>query len=70
VFLFQTTAGTEGGIFHRCQIVLDLDAAQVRFKQKQELRKKITDNGGIVSYIITKKVHVIIITSRIMRNMG
>ena len=47
---------TGGGIFRGCQIVLDLDAAQVRFKQKQELRKKITDKAGVVSYIITKKV--------------
>ena len=47
---------TGDGIFHGCQIVLDLDAVQVRFKQKQELRKKITDNGGVISYIITKKV--------------
>ncbi|XP_072018403.1 protein mono-ADP-ribosyltransferase PARP4-like [Amphiura filiformis] len=54
---------TAAGIFHGCQIVLDLDAAQVRFKQKQELRKKITDNGGIVSYIITKKSSHLIVSN-------
>ncbi|XP_072018548.1 protein mono-ADP-ribosyltransferase PARP4-like [Amphiura filiformis] len=56
-------AETGAGIFHGCQIVLDLDAAQVRFKQKQELRKKITDNGGIVSYIITKKSSHLIVSN-------
>ena len=42
-------------IFNGCQIVLDLSTS-VGFKKKQEIRKKITDNGGIISYIVTKKV--------------
>ena len=41
-------------IFHDCQIVLDLSTS-VHFKKKQEIRKKITKNGGIISYIVTKK---------------
>jgi butyrate kinase len=44
-------------IFHDCQIVLDL-STNVNFKKKQEIRKKITENGGIISYIVTKKVHL------------
>ena len=46
-------------IFHDCQIVLDL-STNVNFKKKQEIRKKITENGGIISYIVTKKsTHVV-----------
>ena len=43
------------GVFSGCQIVLDLTTS-VRFKEKAQLRKSITDNGGVVSYIVTKKV--------------
>ena len=43
------------GLFGGCQITLDLDSTY-RFKQKLELRKKVTDNGGLISFIVTKKV--------------
>ncbi|XP_038059035.1 uncharacterized protein LOC119730290 isoform X2 [Patiria miniata] len=43
------------GIFSNCQISLDLDAIQVPFKKKQLLRKQVTSNGGVISYILTKK---------------
>ena len=43
------------GIFSGCQIALDLTTS-VKFKEKAKLRRSITDNGGIVSYIVTKKV--------------
>lgn len=42
-------------VFAGCQIVLDLSTS-VGFKKKQEIRKTITENGGIISYIVTKKV--------------
>ena len=44
-------------IFDGCQITLELDSS-VRFKEKLELKKKVTDNGGIISFIVTKKVFV------------
>ena len=45
------------GIFDGCQVTLDLDSS-CRFKQKLELKKKVTDNGGLISFIVTKKVKV------------
>ncbi|XP_062600647.1 uncharacterized protein LOC134262286 [Saccostrea cucullata] len=46
---------TTEGVFVGCQVVLDLSTS-VGFKKKQEVRKTITNNGGIISYIVTKKV--------------
>ena len=43
------------GTFKRCQITLEFDST-VNFKFKIALKKKIVDNDGIVSFIITKKV--------------
>ena len=43
------------GVFSGCQIALDLTTS-VKFKEKAKLRTSITDNGGVVSYIVTKKV--------------
>ncbi|XP_063404028.1 uncharacterized protein LOC134687563 isoform X2 [Mytilus trossulus] len=46
-------------IFSDCQIVLDLTTS-VNFKKKTEIRKIITNNGGVISYIVTKKsTHVV-----------
>ncbi|XP_053398285.1 protein mono-ADP-ribosyltransferase PARP4-like [Mercenaria mercenaria] len=46
-------------LFEGCQIVLDLTTA-VKFKEKTAIRKDITSNGGIVSFIVTKKsTHVV-----------
>ena len=42
-------------LFNDCQIALDLGYS-VGFKKKAELRKTIIEHGGIVSYIVTKKV--------------
>ncbi len=42
-------------VFEGCQVALELDST-VRFKKKLELKKKVTDNGGIVSFIVTNKV--------------
>lgn len=46
-------------LFDKCQIVLDLPLT-LKMKEKQELRKKIIDNGGIVSYMITKMTKFVI----------
>ena len=43
------------GVFDGCQIALDLDSS-IRFKEKLELKKKVIGNGGIISFIVTKKV--------------
>ncbi|XP_060065436.1 protein mono-ADP-ribosyltransferase PARP4-like [Ylistrum balloti] len=46
-------------VFRGCHVVLDLTTS-VSFKKKQEIRKKITENDGVVSYIVTKKsTHVV-----------
>lgn len=42
-------------MFNDCQIALDLGIS-VGFKKKVALRKTIIEHGGIVSYIVTKKV--------------
>ena len=44
------------GIFKRCQITLEFDST-VNFKFKTALKKKIIDNDGIVSFIVTKRVN-------------
>ena len=46
--------------FKDCQIVLDLTTS-INFKKKTEIRKKITENGGVISYIVTKKVIKILV---------
>ncbi|XP_065907785.1 protein mono-ADP-ribosyltransferase PARP4-like isoform X2 [Dysidea avara] len=48
------------GIFKRCQITLELDST-ANFKFKTALKKKIVDNDGIVSFIVTKKTtHLVV----------
>ena len=42
-------------VFSGCQITLELDSS-VNFKKKTELKKRVIDNGGIISFIVTKKV--------------
>ena len=44
-------------MFDGCQLTLELDSS-VRFKKKLELKKKVIDNGGIISFIVTKKVRI------------
>ncbi|XP_065907778.1 protein mono-ADP-ribosyltransferase PARP4-like isoform X3 [Dysidea avara] len=48
------------GIFKRCQITLEFDST-VNFKFKTALKKKIIDNDGIVSFIVTKRTtHLVV----------
>ncbi len=42
-------------VFSDCQVTLELDSS-VPFKKKLELKRKVIDNGGIISFIVTKKV--------------
>ena len=37
-------------------MTLELDSS-IPFKKKTELKKKVIDNGGIISFIVTKKVY-------------
>ena len=47
------------GVFTGCQIAFDL-TSNISFKKKKELRNAVTDNGGIVSFIVTKQVRNLI----------
>ena len=42
-------------VFSECQLTLELDSS-LPFKGKLELKRKIIDNGGVISFIVTKKV--------------
>ena len=56
---FDRTMGTlqVSDIFHSCQFVVDFAASSLlSFKRKQEIRQEIVNNGGILSYILTKQV--------------
>ena len=43
------------GVFEECQLTLELDSS-MSFKKKIALKRSITENGGIISFIVTKKV--------------
>ncbi|XP_033731529.1 protein mono-ADP-ribosyltransferase PARP4-like, partial [Pecten maximus] len=47
-------------IFRRLTVVLEFNS-MMPFKEKARWRKKITENGGTVSYIITKKVSCLVL---------
>ena len=44
------------GVFHGYQIALELSSFSP-LKKKQELRRLITSNDGVISFIVTKKVN-------------
>jgi len=47
-------------VFSDCQITLELDSS-LPFKGKLELKRKIIDNGGVISFIVTKKsTHLVV----------
>ena len=44
-------------MFHGVQFCIDFAAfSNLSFKRKQEIRGDIVNNGGILSYILTKQV--------------
>ena len=43
--------------FTGCQVMLELDSS-VPFKKKLEMKRKVIENGGVISLIVTNKVHV------------
>lgn len=43
------------GVFDGCVVTLELDSS-IRFKAKVELKRKVKDNGGTVSFIVTNEV--------------
>ena len=45
------------GVFSECQVALELDSS-LPFKKKLALKRKVIDNGGVISFIVTKKVSV------------
>ncbi|GFO43316.1 poly [ADP-ribose] polymerase, partial [Plakobranchus ocellatus] len=46
-------------LFEGLQIALDLGIS-LNFKKKSELKKAIVSNGGTISYIVTKKCHIVV----------
>ena len=47
----------ESDIFHGVQFSVDFAASSnLSFKEKQEIRREIVNNGGILTYILTKQV--------------
>ncbi|XP_033122166.1 protein mono-ADP-ribosyltransferase PARP4-like [Anneissia japonica] len=48
--------------FKGYQFALELDYS-IRYKQKQELKKKVTNNGGTISYILTKKTNFLVVSN-------
>ena len=54
----------EIGVFHNCTVVLELPS-RMSFKDKMMWKRKITGNGGMLSYIVTKKVSFVILFEEI-----
>ncbi|KAK3587647.1 hypothetical protein CHS0354_032855 [Potamilus streckersoni] len=50
-------------IFKNCTVVLLFDT-NTSFKEKSSWKKKITDNGGVISYIVTKRASLIVLFSK------
>ncbi|VDI81651.1 Hypothetical predicted protein, partial [Mytilus galloprovincialis] len=50
----------ELGLFHNNTVVLQLPSS-MPFKEKMSWKKKITSNGGTLSYIVTKKVSFVVV---------
>lgn len=48
-------------IFHGVQFCVDFASSLLSFKEKQEIRRNIVDNGGTLSYILTKQVQLTLI---------
>ena len=50
----------DSGVFDGCQITIDFAVSSLPFKRKQEIRREVVENGGILSYILTRQVRGII----------
>ena len=45
------------GVFENYQFVVDFAASlSLTYKGKEEIRRKIVENGGTLSYVLTKQV--------------
>ncbi|XP_064404134.1 protein mono-ADP-ribosyltransferase PARP4-like isoform X3 [Halichondria panicea] len=49
-------------VFEGCQVTLELDSG-LPFKKKLELKRTIIENGGIVSFIVTKKTTYLVVNN-------
>ena len=56
-------------IFSNLLFAVDFAASSLPFNRKQELRKNIVENGGTISYLLTKKVPTIMF-NRLCKNMN
>ncbi|KAL3858028.1 hypothetical protein ACJMK2_012644 [Sinanodonta woodiana] len=50
-------------IFKNCTVVLLFDT-NTSFKEKTSWKKKITNNGGVISYIVTKRASLIVLFNK------
>ena len=57
------------GIFSGCKFTVEFDAT-VRFKEKQNIRKAVTDNDGVISYTINKKVTCLFFFNFFYKNLN
>ena len=49
--------GDGTALFHGMQAVVEFSYT-TPYKRKQEVRKSVTNNGGIISYTLTKQVNL------------
>ncbi|CAH1248284.1 PARP4 [Branchiostoma lanceolatum] len=52
------------GVFSGCQVTLELTGVTLPYKEKKRLRELITQNDGIISYIINKKTSFLVLGSK------
>ncbi|XP_078664712.1 uncharacterized protein LOC144907477 isoform X2 [Branchiostoma floridae x Branchiostoma belcheri] len=51
------------GVFSGCQVTLELTGVTLPYKEKKRLRELITQNDGVISYIINKKTSLLVLGS-------
>ncbi|XP_066269374.1 protein mono-ADP-ribosyltransferase PARP4-like [Branchiostoma lanceolatum] len=52
------------GVFSGCQVTLELTGVTLPYKEKKRLRELVTQNDGIISYIINKKTSFLVLGSK------
>ncbi|XP_035659528.1 protein mono-ADP-ribosyltransferase PARP4-like [Branchiostoma floridae] len=52
------------GVFRGCQVTLELTGVTLPYKEKKRLRELVTQNDGIISYIINKKTSFLVLGNK------
>ncbi|XP_078585828.1 protein mono-ADP-ribosyltransferase PARP4-like [Branchiostoma floridae x Branchiostoma japonicum] len=52
------------GVFRGCQVTLELTGVTLPYKEKKRLRELVTQNDGIISYIINKKISFLVLGNK------